>query len=67
MAARLGRVIYWAGCAVAAIGVLLAAVVFLSWEMSPPAHAINWMLLYVGVAAAAWLFGRAARYVLAGE
>lgn len=58
MAARVGRVIYWAGCGMAAFAVLLAAVVFFSWGMSPLPHAIDWILVYLGVAAASWLFGR---------
>jgi hypothetical protein len=63
MAARLGNVIYWAGCAAAALGVLAAAIVL----ASPGEDATIWIQIYVGGAIASWLVGRAARYILAGR
>lgn len=67
MAARLGRVIYWTGCGMAVIAVLLAGIVFFSWRMPPPVEAIEWIIRYLAAAVVFWLVGRAARYVLAGE
>ncbi len=66
MAARLGQVLYWLACAVAASIVGLTAVAS-STGTTPAREAA----IYVGVAAALsaliWLVGRAIRYILAGN
>jgi hypothetical protein len=62
MAARLGNVLYWLGCGIAAIfALLLAAVVF-----SPGTEAFWYGTIYAVIAVGAWLLGRACRYVLSG-
>ena len=62
MAARLGNVIYWAGCGIAVLPLLaLAAVV-----ISPGQDALFGYVGYPALAALVWLFGGAARYILAG-
>jgi 4-hydroxybenzoate polyprenyltransferase len=64
MAARLGKVLYWAGCVLAAliiaIGVVLSSVTRAEQD---------WWALIVAfvVALLVWLTGRACRYVLAGN
>lgn len=70
MLARIGNVIYWAGCGMAA---LCVAVVVLSGILgvltpgSDPAGAVIMTALYmVPIAILAYLTGRAAKYILAG-
>jgi hypothetical protein len=64
MVARLGNVLYWAGTLIACLvaGLIAYAVLFGTGEG-------DWLLpgLALFVAAAIWLIGRAARYVLAGR
>lgn len=63
MVERLGQVLYWAGCAGAALAVVLAAAACFVGRLSD-----NWpfpiLLLMAG--AFVWALGRACRYVLAG-
>lgn len=63
MAARLGNVIYWAGCGAAALALFAWAAVYIS----PGEEASYWLPRYLVMAVGAWLLGRAARYVLAGR
>jgi hypothetical protein len=62
MAARLGNVLYWLGCGVAAIFALLVAIV----ALNPGTEAVYYGSIYAITAIGAWLLGRACRYVLAG-
>ena len=62
MAARLGRVLYWLGCAVS-IFVFVGTMVFVNAEKPNASE-------YVFIAfctAVPWVIGRALRYILAGE
>ena len=61
MAARLGDVLYWAGCGLAAIVFVLS--LFLAFdEIGTPAVAVGTVF-----ASLLWLAGRACRYVLSGR
>jgi hypothetical protein len=67
MAARLGNVLYWIGCIVAAL-ILLYDGVLLSLE--EPTQLARDFSVFVFIAIAAlvvWLIGRACRYVLSGR
>ena len=66
MVARLGNVLYWLGCIIAAASTFLAVFVILSWDLKPPPNGIVWIVIYLAAGFASWLAGRAARYVLAG-
>jgi hypothetical protein len=62
MAARLGNVLYWSGCLV--VGTLLfvvLALVAVGADLS-----IYQIGLWLWLAIASWLAGRALRYILAG-
>ncbi len=63
MAARLGNVLYWLGCAGAVIGLALAAIVF----FNPGEYAAIWWPRYLGAGLLSGLAGRIARNVLAGR
>lgn len=63
MISRLGKVLYWLGCGVAVLLLLLAAVIVLD----PGNDAPFWIGCYIALAVGAWLLGRAARYILAGR
>lgn len=60
--ARLGEVIYWAGC-LAALG-FIALLGYIVWTKGPELAEI---VVLLGFALASWLFGRAVLYVLAGR
>lgn len=59
MIARLGDVLYWAGCGLAALTIMAASIDLLKGEviMAP---------VYFWIAVGFWLIGLACRYVLAG-
>lgn len=62
MTARLGNVLYWLGCGIAAAFAALWLVV-----MTNPGN--EWWvfsIIYGGLGLASWLLGRALRYILAG-
>lgn len=63
MIGRLANVLYWAGCGVAAVFALCVAMV----AISPGSDAVLYGAVYAFCGVAAWLFGRACRYVLAGR
>jgi hypothetical protein len=63
MAARLGNVLYWLGCGVAAVFALLVALLI----VGPGKDAVYYGSIYAVIAIGAWLLGRACRYVLAGR
>jgi hypothetical protein len=74
MAARLGNVLYWLGCAIA---VVFGLVFFVALLSGVPGHEVHdgyglsltvygWRALYAGLAVGGWLVGRASRYILAG-
>jgi len=66
MAARLGDVIYWLGCIVAALLLVVAAAEWLG-EGQYRSDGLT-VCLAIGVSAVIpWLVGRAFRYVLAGR
>jgi hypothetical protein len=62
MITRLGNVLYWAGCVLAAVVLALGA-----W-VSLEGREVGYVLgAAIGLAAIIWLVGRACRYVLAGN
>jgi hypothetical protein len=64
MLARLGNVLYWAGCAFAILSVGLA--VFMA--LSPGAYnPVSMVVFGAVIGVVLWLMGRACRYVLAGR
>ena len=63
MAARFGRILYWAACGIAAMSAALGA--FIAIDGNEQKY--FGMTVTFGFAAIVWLAGRAARYVLAGE
>jgi hypothetical protein len=70
MAARLGNVIYWAACAVAAFAVAwIAANAWVLWVSgsTAPGENMTHIVNSTMIAVCAWLAGRATRYVLAGR
>lgn len=65
MAARLGEVIYWAGCLFGALFVVAAVYVY---AVDPGSRDGQFLAALVGgFGVACWLIGRAAKYVLAGR
>ena len=72
MIARLGEMLYWAGCLVAVMFVFVAGYKYFSippvvrsyfpWQDFLPIPA-----KFGGLAVLAWLVGRAARYILSGR
>ena len=69
MAARLGNVVYWLGCIVAALFALAALAVVLPLfygQALTATDAYFYLILYITGAVGSWLLGRAVRYVLAG-
>ena len=68
MLERLGNVLYWLGCGVAALLLILGAVEFVAME--GPNHWRDGAGIFVLCAVAAFIalfFGRASRYFLAGK
>ena len=62
MAARLGNVLYWMGC-------ILAALILICFQiLASNENPYSWGLASFGLAFAvvSWLAGRALRYILAG-
>ena len=64
MLTRLGNVIYWAGCAAAALILCFAAYIGL---VLPDKDRWGLAAAIAAVAGLAWVIGRAARYVLGGR
>lgn len=62
MAARLGLLLYWVGCAGAAVMVAVGVYVFASLPQNRDA-----VIVFVVLAAISWAVGRGARFVLAGR
>jgi hypothetical protein len=58
MLARLGDVLYWAGCQLAVLLVAAATVLVLN---------LFELLILIGLAVIVWMISRACRYVLAGR
>lgn len=71
MLARLGDVLYWAGCilAVVPIGFVVCVMIADGGLQSPPQTLFElWpFAALLGISAVPWLIGRACRYVLAGR
>ena len=68
MAARLGNVLYWLGCLVAAASILWAIVnawVLFTGSLLPMDNVVI-IMISLAAAVAAWVVGRACRYILAG-
>ena len=61
MAARLGNVLYWTACGIAALLLLMAAATAI---MGSGADIEFFIAFEVAAAAGVWLLGRAIRYVL---
>ncbi|KAA0583359.1 hypothetical protein FZ983_01715 [Azospirillum sp. B21] len=62
MIARLGNVLYWAGCGIAVLILIFAALLATELESGQRWNALSVALMAV----APWLLGLACRYVLAG-
>ena len=65
MAARLGRVVYWLGCAIS-IFVFVGAMVFVNAVVDGKPNASEYVFIAF-CTAVRWAIGRALRYILAGE
>ena len=65
MAARLGRVLYWLGCAIS-IFVFVGTMVFVNAVADGKPNASEYVFIAF-CAAVPWVIGRALRYILAGE
>ena len=65
MAAWLGRVLYWLGCAVS-IFVFVGTMVFVSAVADGKPNASEYVFIAF-CTAVPWVIGRALRYILAGE
>jgi len=63
MAARLGIILYWLGCIVAAFIVSAAIAFYVTEGSADDLPAVGFLIL---IAAIVWAIGRACRYVLAG-
>ncbi len=61
--ARLGNVLYWAGCGIAILILIFAAAMATELESGQKWNALSIALMAV----VPWLLGRACRYVLAGR
>lgn len=59
---RLGQVIYWAGCIMAALSIGTLAYGIINWGIPGETE----LVIFIGFAAFVWGIGRAVRYVLAG-
>ncbi len=66
MTARLGQVLYWTGCGLAALIVAGGASITLT-ETATGINQLGPLLVFSIIALAVWLLGRAALYVLAGR
>lgn len=64
MAARLGDVLYWAFCALAAVLAGLAAYIWATYRAPQDFVAVP---IFATIAFGAWLVGRACRYILAAR
>ena len=62
MLARLGDVLYWAGCLLVVL-LVAAAIAYYNFEYIKLAE----LLIVIGLAVIVWMIGRACRYVLAGR
>jgi len=65
MAARLGRVLYWLGCAIS-IFVFVGTMVFVNAVADGKTNASEYVFIAF-CTAVPWVIGRALRYILAGE
>jgi hypothetical protein len=63
MAARLGNVLYWLACIVAA---LFIGILIFVWSTSPNDRDWITFVSFVVLAIVSWAIGRGLRYVLAG-
>jgi hypothetical protein len=64
MTERLGNVLYWAGCIIAAL--LAAGAAWVAWTEAREERDLFFAIFIFTPAVVAWLLGRACRYVLAG-
>lgn len=62
MSARLGLLLYWVGCAAAAVAAVVGAFVFATTDPRP-----DLLIFFAVIAGLVWVAGRGARYVLAGR
>jgi hypothetical protein len=63
---RLGRVLYWAACAITGLIFLAGLAMGLTWD-GPTRETFEWIGAGGLAAGLAWITGRALRYVLANE
>jgi hypothetical protein len=64
MLARLGDVLYWAGCL---LGILLVVAAVALYNVGTGGDKVVIPPILIGFAVVVWLIGRACRYVLAGR
>lgn len=65
MAARIGRVLYWIGCIIAVLLVLLG--IFFAFLAETTNGVVGGLTAFIPYAVLAWLIGRVCRYFLAGD
>ncbi len=65
MAARMGRVLYWVGCIIAVLLVVLS--IFFALLAETTNGVVGGLTAFIPYAVLAWLIGRACRYFLAGD
>ena len=65
MAARIGRVLYWMGCIIAVLLVLLSF--FFAFLAETTNGVVGGLTAFIPYAVVVWLIGRACRYFLAGD
>lgn len=70
MAARLGNVLYWLGCGLAVLALVISTIAWLVWyggASGDPSFQLGFAIVFLIIAIILWVFGRAARYVLVGR
>lgn len=65
MAARMGRVLYWVGCIIAGLLVLLG--IFFALLAETTNGVVGVLTAFIPYAVVVWLIGRVCRYFLAGD
>ena len=65
MAARMGRVLYWVGCVIAILLVLLS--IFFALLAETTSGVVGALTGFIPYAVVVWIIGRACRYFLAGD
>jgi hypothetical protein len=64
MAARIGNVIYWLGCIIAALFVLAGVAEYIAEGSSRGGEGVLILVVFLVLGFVSWLIGRALRYIL---